>query len=60
MTRRQDLAVADDHTTDARVRAGQEQAFGRLIERSAHGSDVIEGWVGQGHGVCQGADRTAF
>jgi hypothetical protein len=45
MTRREDLAVADNHTTDTRIRAGQEQAFGGLVERSAHGGDVIEGWV---------------
>jgi hypothetical protein len=36
-----DLSIADDHAAHARIGAGQEQAFGSLVERSAHGIDVV-------------------
>ena len=36
-----DLSIANDHTANARIGAGQEQAFGCLVERSAHGIDVV-------------------
>jgi hypothetical protein len=38
---RQDLSVANNDAADARIRTGQEQTLGGLIERSAHGSDVV-------------------
>jgi hypothetical protein len=36
-----DLSIADDHAAHARIGTGQEQAFGSLVERSAHGVDVV-------------------
>jgi hypothetical protein len=36
-----DLSIADDYAAHARIGAGQEQAFGGLVERSAHGIDVV-------------------
>jgi hypothetical protein len=36
-----DLSITDDHAAHARIGAGQEQAFGCLVERSAHGVDVV-------------------
>jgi hypothetical protein len=36
-----DLSIADDHAAHARIGAGQEQAFGCLVERSAHSIGVV-------------------
>ena len=35
------LPITDDHAAHARIGTGQEQAFGCLVERSAHSIGVV-------------------